>query len=384
MYRFNPLQKFTNKVTFFLNLMIYAMHHKTDGFHCIVTKTNDLNYLRIPAHFAGIFLNFSTRIKTKRTDLRGENFKMKKIPYFLVVLFVGAALFTALSEKSFAGKNDDMTAEALVAAHVKSIGSPALLAKVQSRTFVGASNVDFVLGGTGNLKGNSMFVSKGSNLALALTYKDTNYPGEYFAYDGKEVTVKHIQPGQKSPIADFIFRFSKIMKGGFIGGTLSQSWPLLDIQNKNVDMKYRKTKVDGIERYELEYHPRDGFGDVKIRMYFDMTTFQHVRTEYTVRHRDDASVGNAATFDRYGDSASVKASGGGNMMMGQARPDSYYTLIEKFEDYKKVGGLMLPHRYILDYTMSGSGSFVANWTMNVIKWGFNAPNLDQKIFQAEK
>jgi hypothetical protein len=174
------------------------------------------------------------------------------------------------------------------------------------------------------------------------------------------------------------------MKGGFIGGSLSTSGPVLDIKNQKVDMKYRKTKIDGIERHELEYHPKEGFGDMKIRMYFDLTTFQHVRTEYRVRHRDDASVGNAATYDQMGDSASVRAATGGNMMIGQNRGDTYYTLVEKFEDYKKVSGMMLPHRYILEYSMEGSGSFIANWTLNVIKWGFNVPNLDPKIFQAQK
>jgi hypothetical protein len=298
----------------------------------------------------------------------------KKICFKLYVLLC-LSLFVAQQQKTYANSNEEMTAEKLVDAHVKSIGSSALLAKVQSRSFVGSANVDFILGNTGNLKGNSMFVSQGSNLAIALIYGDTNYPGEYFAYDGKAVTVNHIKPGQKSPIADFLFRFNKIMKGGFLGGTLSASWPLLDIKNKNVDMKYRKTKIDGIERHELEYHPRDGFGDMKIRMYFDLTTFQHVRTEYRVRHRDDASVGNSANFDSMGDR---------NMTIGQNRGETYYTLVEKFENYKKVGGLMLPHRYILEYSMEGAGSFIANWTLNVIKWGFNAQNLDPKIFQAQK
>jgi hypothetical protein len=307
----------------------------------------------------------------------------KKICFKLYVLLC-FSFFVAQQQKSYANSNEEMTAEKLVAAHVKSIGSSALLAKVQSRSFVGSANVDFILGNTGNLKGNSMFVSQGSNLAISLKYGDTNYPGEYFAYDGKAVTVDHIRPGQKSPIADFLFRFNKIMKGGFMGGSLSTSWPLLDIKSKNVDMKYRKTKIDGIERHELEYHPRDGFGDMKIRMYFDLNTFQHVRTEYRVRVKDDATVGNVATFDQMGDSASVKATIGGNMMIGQARPDTYYTLIEKFDDYKKVSGMMLPHRYILEYSMEGAGSFIANWTLNVIKWAFNAPNLNPKIFQAQK
>jgi hypothetical protein len=284
------------------------------------------------------------------------------------------SLFIASHHPSYASNNESITAENLIAGHLKSIGDPALLGKAQSRMFLGNSEVKFIQGANWTLKGNSMFVSQGPKMGIVLQYMDVNYPGEYFAYDGKNVTVGHISPGRKSPIADFLYRFDQIIKGGFMGGVLSASWPLFSNGNRDTAMKCRMVKKDDRELYELAYHPKKGFDDIKILIYFDPATFQHVRTEYKVQNRD------ASHEDNYIDMASSLVGD-----IGRSREDSYYMLVEKFEDYRKVGGVKLPYRYILEYSQEGgAGAFIAHWTMNVGKWVFNAPNLDQKIFQAQK
>jgi hypothetical protein len=326
-----------------------------------------------------------------------------------VFMFVGVLTY---SELSWGSNVEEMTPEKLVEEHVKSVGRPAYLAKIQSRTFLGLSNVEFIQGMNGARKGTSMFISEGPKLGIVMKYDDVKYPGEYFAYDGKDVTVGYMIPGQRSPIGDFIFRFNKLVKGGFVGGALTSSWPLLDIKNKNVVMKYRKTKVEGRELHELEYHPKTGFGDIKIRMYFDLTTFRHVRTEYKVQTSNDSSVsltktdsipGNpdqSATISSGDPSTSVRASREADAKnetpeayalssrtggIGQARPEFYYTLVEKFEDYRREGGLMLPHRYVLEYSAEGSGQpFIGHWFININKWAFNAKYVDQKLFRAYK
>lgn len=277
-----------------------------------------------------------------------------------------------------AGSNEELTAEKLIVAHLKSIGNPAVLKKIQSLTFVGTSEVEFIQGMHGKMAGNSMFVSQGPRIGVALKFADPNYPGEYFAYDGKDVTVGHMSPGQKSPIAEFIFRYNRVLKDGMLGGVLSGSWPLLDAAKALADSKCRKTKIEDRELYELEYRPKDSLGLMKVRMYFDPATFRHVRTEYKVQVRDDASARTEAPAD-------IDDLRKQFQQISEARADSYYTLVEKFDEFKKVGGLTLPHRYVLDYQLEGSGhAFIANWTQKVAKWGFNAQNLDPKIFQAQK
>jgi hypothetical protein len=59
-----------------------------------------------------------------------------------------------------------------------------------------------------------------------------------------------------------------------------------------------------------------------------------------------------------------------------------YTLTEKFDDFKKVGPLTLPHSYTLNYMIDGSNQsgFIANWKISVVDAGFNMPNIDQGVF----
>jgi len=194
-----------------------------------------------------------------------------------------------------------------------------------------------------------------------------------------------MSPGQKSPIAEFLFRFNGIMKEGMLGGALSTAWPLLDIQKKQVDMKCRKTRIDGKELYELEYHPQKGFGNMKIRMYFDPTTFRHVRTDYYVSIKEDATARSSDTTDPMGDKNVIKAANpNGIMPIGQAREDSHYTLTEKFDDFKSRRH-NAPYRYILEYSIDGNGhAFIGHWTFSANNLAFNQLNLDPKIFQAQK
>lgn len=327
----------------------------------------------MPYHVAQHLCNIEGIIQRASTP---ERF-MARIRITVLLIVVGfLSLQLSWQPDSYASSKDALTAEKLVAAHIKSLGNPKMLAKVQSRTFIGTSEVKMIQGANWALKGNSMVVSEGPKLGIVLQFLDINYPGEYFAYDGKDVTVGYISPGRKSPIADFLFRFDKIMKQGLLGGTLSTSWPLLSGEKTgSARMKCHKVELEGRELYALDYRPHNGVGNMKIQMFFDPATFQHVRTEYRVQDREDVTVG-----DNF---IGTPMSGIGDI--GRAREDAHYKLVEKFEDYKKVRGMMLPHRYVLEYAQEGgAGAFIAHWTLNAGVWGFNAPILDQKLFRAQK
>jgi hypothetical protein len=65
-------------------------------------------------------------------------------------------------------------------------------------------------------------------------------------------------------------------------------------------------------------------------------------------------------------------------------PDSIYVLVEKFDDFKKVGALTLPHSYTLEYSVEGQGhTFIAKWIMKASQWAFNR-TYDDRIFIAQK
>jgi len=293
-------------------------------------------------------------------------------------------ILTAQSNIVFAGNanaNTELTPEQLIAEHIKSIGGPSVLSSLQTRAFIGSTDVEFIMGMVGSIKnGDSSFVSDGNKLQIIMKYGDRDYPEEYFAYNGNDVSVGYIRPGQRSPLADFLFRFNGVMKKGFIGGTLSLSWPLLGTDEIQSKLKYKTVKVEGIELHRLEW-PINVLGNIRIKMYFEPDTFQHVRTDYVVRIQQDVSVQSGSYM---GELDNEDGTGLSRIMDRTIIPESIYTLIERFDDYKTVSGMTLPHKYSIEYSIEGQGqSFIGHWTINAQKWIFNQ-TFDDKIFEAQK
>ncbi len=280
-------------------------------------------------------------------------------------------LLTILFLSSYTGQAEtvsDLTPERLIAEHVRSIGSPTTLSSVKTRAFIGFTDVEFIQGMFGKIEGGpASFVSDGKKLQMSMRYGDLNYPAEYIAYNGREVSVGHISPGQRSPLGDFLFRFNGVMKNGFFGGTLSLAWPLLKADEIDVPLKYKKVKVEGRPLHRLEW-PIYILGNIRIKMFFEPETFHHVRTEYIVRIKNDVSA-NPENND---------------IMSNSLMPESIYTLIERFDNFKKISGMTLPHKYSIEYSIEGQGqSFIGHWTINAHNWIFNR-TFDEMIFKAHK
>ncbi|MDM7997880.1 MAG: hypothetical protein QUT30_19595 [Acidobacteriota bacterium] len=290
------------------------------------------------------------------------------------------------------GQEKELTAAELIAAHVKSLGKPADVAQIKSRGISGKAAVQFIQGAKGQINdGQFICVSEGNKLGLRMTFSDTNYPQEYFAYNGSEVSVGYISPGQRSPLADFIFRYNGLMKEGFLGGTLSTTWPLL--RAKQNDYVYSKEKLENGDYHVLEYTSKNTQGNVKIKLYFEPKTYHHVRTEYRVRLSNDLSAmesvntgGNPDPINR----DAILSSG----RPGATRPratiqgnqaDSIYMMTEKFGNFANIGGLVLPQDYSIEYSMEGTGAtFLAKWVLLAEHWMPNRGNIDQSFFVAQK
>jgi hypothetical protein len=295
---------------------------------------------------------------------------MTRIPSLFLILAGFVAVGAALPQSGSA-QAQSVTAENVVERHLQSIGNPGVLAALKSRAFVGTASVNFIQGAHGSMKGASMFVSEGNKLGIALKYGDLAYPGEYFAYDGKDVSVGYISPGQRSPLADFLFRYNGLLKEGLFGGALGGGWPLLHLKEKQAKLKYQEATVEGRRLHELEYKPKKGIGDIKISLYFDPETFHHVRTEYRLRIRDDMS-------------AAPGGEQSGRFVLREGLPDSIYVLVETFDDFKQTGSVTLPHRYGIDYSLEGQGpAFIGKWELRADQWAFDKP-YDQQIFKAQK
>jgi len=293
----------------------------------------------------------------------------------MIVLLLPLA--AAAADKSFA-QEKKMTADELITAHLKSIGSPKALKGTLARAVSGSASVDFLQGMYGSWKnGRFIIASEPNKVGIQMSFGIVNYPGEYFAYDGQEATIAHVNPGDRSLLGDFLFRHDGILKEGLLGGVLSVNWPLLNMKEKLAWIRYSKEKLEGRPVYVIEYRPKKSF-DTKIKLFFDGENYRHIRTEYTVRNRYDFTsitntrpdyqiesisngAGNPSTIQMTPNGYYVYS---GNIM--SSPPDSIYTLVEKFGDFKKVGELTLPHSYKIEYSTEGQGfSFVGNWFMNI-------------------
>jgi len=310
---------------------------------------------------------------------------------FLVAAVLCLGLCAAGFDVSY-GQDKDLTATELVARHLKAIGKPEAIAKVKSRGVFGDAAVQFIQGGTGQLlDGQFALGSEGRNLGMQLKFGDINYPGEYFAYNGKETSVGHISPGQRSPIADFVFRYNNLMKEGLLGGTMSVAWPLLNVQERQLELECSQDKVDGRNYYVLEYGPQKNLGgSLKVKLYFDPETFLHARTEYRVRIKNDSSALPSVKSMASGSASDRSGSGGrpGELLdtptIQTSQADSIYTLVEKFSNYSVVDGIALPKEYSIEYSAEGSGvAFIARWAAMVKYWKPNMAIVPE-FFVAQK
>ena len=280
------------------------------------------------------------------------------------VLVFAAFLFLAFVRSPLlCGEDEKLKPEELVARHLKSIGRPDVLAKIKSRAFEGATTVQFLQGTFGTLAGQSQFASAGHKLGIVMKYNAPDYPGEHFAFDGRSITIARPLAGRISPLADFINQYGGIIKEGLMGGVLNVSWPLLNIEETQPKLKYKKDQISGRWMHVVEYRPKKGLGDFKIVLFFDFETFRHLKTEYRLRI--------------------ASAMGTGASTTNKELPDSNYLLFESFDDFREVEGMMLPHRYTIGYSAEGqTRTFLAHWILEANQWTHNGV-IDEGFFDAD-
>jgi len=279
-----------------------------------------------------------------------------------------------------------LTAADVIGKHLESIGKPEILAKTQSRGIVGRAAFNIITGGAGSNKdGKFMFLSAGKNLGLKMKFDDLNYPEEHFGFNGREVTVKDMTPGHKSPLADFIFRYNGLMKEGFIGGELSTSWALLSYREGQPRVyTYKLEQIKDKNFHVLETK----VGDVKIKLFFDPKSFRHVRTEYSVRIKNDTSANKTVRGEPEAADTSASESDMRRLndlapqaTIHETEPDSIYILIEKFDRFSTADGLTLPTLYGIEYSVEGHGaSFVAEWSIIADTFLAGGAKIDQSFF----
>lgn len=300
------------------------------------------------------------------------------------------ACLCSISFMSVTAREGNLTVQELITAHLKSIGAPEDIKSLRSRVMSGSALAYFATtkGGSGGFKdGEFVLASEPDKMGIRVAFSSPEYPGEFIAYNGNEVTVSHIAPGQRSPFAEFIHRNDSVLKKGWLGGTLSMAWPLLNLEGNPSGIEYAQGQIEGHPVHQLISKVKD----MRITMSFDEKSFRHMRTEYRARNdsmiADQMSYAPMMTGDINGDwqmtfdHRQLLPS-----IMGVARvPDSKLLLVEKFEDFSKAGDLTLPYRYTIEYSVEGQGiAYAAKWAMraspNIIING----QIDSSFFRAQK
>lgn len=272
-------------------------------------------------------------------------------------------LLTGIGMFALQAKPDNkLTPAEVVAKHLESIGPAEARARVHGIMIKGTCVVTIRQGGNGQVDGHALMASQGNQNLINMVFDSAAYPGDSFKFDGKKFTASQFRPGSRTALAQFFVTNEVIVKEGLVGGTLSSSWPLLDLQQKNPKLEYGGLKkIGGKQLYALKYTPRKG-SDLKITLFFDSETFQHVRTEY---HQTIL-----ATEQRR-----IAGGGGGLPPATNARAtNAEINAYEEFSDFKPESGLNLPHTYKFELSIqSETRPALVDWVFSLTNFTFNEP-----------
>ena len=294
-----------------------------------------------------------------------------------------AFTFTVCALVTFFFLNSDTSAkklkkEELISLHLKSIGEN--LAR-KTRLAQGVGNMDLRVGGTGRLTGPAVFVSEGTMLRSSFRFDHATYAEETAIRNGDKVEVRHIEPGQRSQLGDVLWNnLPRLMQEGLYGGVLGTDWALLDVEGKRSKLNYRGLKkFDDKKVHQLRYRMRKGV-DYNITLYFEPETYRHIASRY----RLIIPAGMGRQIAPTGGGAGPGAARAAGIATGTSTADrearSTITLEERFQDFKEVDGLTLPHTYRLTVNryLPGSG-FLGHWEMKFNSITHNRA-IDAKIF----
>jgi hypothetical protein len=256
----------------------------------------------------------------------------------------------------------------VVSKHLDSIGTAEARQRVKSVRVKGTCILTVKQGGTGEVTGDALLVSEGPQNLIKMIFNTPEYPLEAMLFDGKKLTVSQFRPGVRTAVGQFFLNHEILFKEGVAGGTLSASWPLHDLKQKDPKLEYSGLKkVDGVQLHALTYSPRKG-SDIKITLFFEAETFRHVRTDYA---RDITATD------------ITRIQGGGGRLPGAApgrATDARIRASEEFSDFRPEGGLNLPHTYKFHLAIQSEvRPALVDWVFSLTDFKFNEP-VDPKEF----
>lgn len=258
--------------------------------------------------------------------------------------------------------DDKLKPEDLVVKHLESIGTAEARARVNGTRIKGTCSVAVRLCGEGQIEGQVLMASTDAANLINMNFNIATYAQEAVRYDGKNLATSQLKPGSRTCLAQFFLENEVLFKEGLVGGVLSESWPLLNLAQRNPKLEYSGLKKIGDKQlHALKYNPRKG-SDVKIVLYFDPASFRHVRTDYSRTVY--------ATEQR-------RIAGGGPGLPGPQNQQASPTRIEAYEefaDFKEESGLNVPHTYKFHLSIQSEvRPAVVDWVFNLNEYSFTSP-----------
>src|ERR1044072_8913872 len=134
--------------------------------------------------------------------------------------------------------DNKLTPAEVISKHLESIGSAEARARVRGTRIKGASVVSVKLCGEGQVEGQALLASQGTANLINLKFETSEYPYEMLRFDGKKFIAIPYKPGSRTCLAQFFQDNEVIFREGLAGGILSESWPLLNVGERNPKLEY--------------------------------------------------------------------------------------------------------------------------------------------------
>ncbi len=245
----------------------------------------------------------------------------------------------------------ELTSEQVLEKHLESVGKQAKREGLKTLFAAGLSEFEskspVIKGG-----GKAVVVSDANNLYFAMSLNSREYPFEKIGAFGSKISLPFINAGNRSLLGSFLNGHPKILTDSLFCGAMSLRWIFGVAEKRKLKMRSGGVKkIEGQSVHVLEVlSTTSGAEDFKIRLYFDMENFRHVRSEYR---------------------RTVQA---GRIIFGQQnqQSDSRLDLTEEFSDFKSVDGLTLPHAYKVTFSSnSNSAQYESSWGIKISTYYFN-------------
>jgi len=278
----------------------------------------------------------------------------------LALVFVFASSFSVVSNA-----DNDPTVEEILKRHKASVGSASNKNQIANRIAIGKSEFDLTLPAW-HSEGKALFASDAENTMFVSSFDLAEYPFEKVGLFRGKIDIPFVTAGSRSPMGSYLLLNDNILSEKLFGGVISASWRMLDPAPIMERLRFAgRKKIAGREAFVIRYNARaNTSADSGIDLYFDAKDYRHLRTVYRQKMPEKQ-------FYRMG-------------IFGNQEGENINTLTEDFDDFRAVGGLTLPHKYLIRLTLDGrSGTKDFRWTFKFDEYRIGQ-NFGEDFFTFEK